>query len=215
MKTILFAFVILFALGAFFKSAKFKGIMGEMLIKIANTVIRFFRRNQFTILGNILIPSDDGTTQIDHILISQHGLFVIETKNISGWIFGSPSGKFWTQKLNKNHSQKFQNPLFQNYKHTKTLADITGIAHDKIKSVVVFVGDTKFKTDLPENVIRLCEYIPYMLNQKDIVFTEEEKNIIHQKIVEKRVPTNWKTARQHVKDLKHCHKPSTNCIENE
>ena len=45
---------------------------------------------------NIIIPSDNGTTQIDHLLISKYGIFIIETKNIKGWIFGSEKQERWT-----------------------------------------------------------------------------------------------------------------------
>ena len=48
---------------------------------------------------NIIIPSDNGTTQIDHLLISKYGIYIIETKNIKGWIFGSEKQERWTQVL--------------------------------------------------------------------------------------------------------------------
>ena len=65
------------------------------------------------------------TTQIDHVVVSRHGVFVIETKNYGGWIFGKPGAKNWTQKFPRR-STTFQNPLRQNDKHVRTLVELTG-----------------------------------------------------------------------------------------
>ena len=65
-----------------------------------------------------MVPSRNGTTQIDHILVSAYGIFVIETKNLKGWIFGSAENATWTQVL-AGKKYPFQNPLKQNYRHTR------------------------------------------------------------------------------------------------
>jgi len=103
-------------------------------------------------IDNVIIPSRNGTTQIDHILVSVYGIFVIETKNMKGWIFGSENQATWTQSIfGKKH--QFQNPLRQNYRHTKCLSEYLGISHDLIHSVVFFIGECEFKTPMPENVL--------------------------------------------------------------
>jgi len=109
---------------------------------------------------NVIVPTSNGTTQIDHLLISPFGLFVIETKNISGWIFGSKDQKKWTQVL-YGKTFSFQNPLLQNYRHTKCLADYLEIEHSLIHSIVFFAGECTFKTPMPPNVLRrkLSSYI--------------------------------------------------------
>jgi hypothetical protein len=53
-------------------------------------------------------------------------VFVVETKNMKGWIFGSATQPFWTQKIFRSN-YKFQNPLHQNYKHVKTLQALPGL----------------------------------------------------------------------------------------
>jgi len=85
------------------------------------------------------IAAGQGTTQIDHVIVSRYGAFVVETKNMSGWIFGAERDAQWTQKFRKS-SFRFQNPLRQNYKHTETPAELLGLPRDTIKSVIVFVG---------------------------------------------------------------------------
>ena len=70
---------------------------------------------------NTIIPSSNGTAQIDHILVSRYGIFIVETKNKGGWIFGSENQAEWTQTIyGKKYS--FQNPLRQTYRQKKILA---------------------------------------------------------------------------------------------
>jgi restriction system protein len=83
----------------------------------------------------VTLPTEDGTTQIDHVIVSRYGVFVIETKNLKGWIFGSPQQKTWTQKIYR-HTTKFQNPLHQDYKHTQTLQAALELDPEKIFPVI-------------------------------------------------------------------------------
>lgn len=97
----------------------FKGWFGEkqtqfdMWLKLGEEYTRFH---------DVIVPTQNGSTQIDHLLISRFGIFVIETKNINGWIFGNEQSRQWTQSL-YGKKYKFQNPLHQNYRHTKALAN--------------------------------------------------------------------------------------------
>lgn len=109
---------------------------------------------------DVIVPASNGTTQIDHLVISPFGVFVIETKNISGWIFGSKDQRNWTQSL-YGKTFSFQNPLMQNYRHTKCLAEYLDIDHSIIHPIVFFASGCTFKTPMPPNVLRsgLSSYI--------------------------------------------------------
>ncbi|WP_350617509.1 nuclease-related domain-containing protein, partial [Pseudomonas sp. HY7a-MNA-CIBAN-0227] len=75
--------------------------------------------------NNVTLPlPNGGSTQIDHVIVSIYGIFVIETKNYKGWIFGNEKQRQWTQAFPNGRKYKFQNPLRQNYLHIKTLADL-------------------------------------------------------------------------------------------
>ena len=102
----------------FLKTPWFKGLFGEWLVKVSAKY--FLDKSIYHAVHNVTLITPDGSTQIDHIFVSQYGVFVVETKNYSGWIFGSENQPMWTQKLFKV-TNKFQNPLRQNYKHLKAL----------------------------------------------------------------------------------------------
>ena len=106
---------------AILKSPWFKGASGEFIVNILAKMI--LNKNEYHLIKNVTLPTEDGTTQIDHIIVSKYGIFVVETKNMNGWIFGNPNQKQWTQTIYK-HSKEFQNPLNQNYKHVKTIESL-------------------------------------------------------------------------------------------
>lgn len=93
-------------------------------------------------LFNCYLPKEDGkTTEIDVLLIHSTGIFVIESKNYSGWIFGSENSKTWTQTLRcgngKIRKEHFYNPIMQNSTHVKWLKEIVG-TNIPIYSLIAF-----------------------------------------------------------------------------
>ena len=80
-------------------------------------------------LFNCYIPKEEGgTSEIDVLLIHESGIYVFESKNYSGWIFGSDYMQEWTQTIKKEsknggviYKNKFYNPIMQNQTHIKHL----------------------------------------------------------------------------------------------
>ena len=189
----------IFIFAVIIKSAWFKGVLGEWQV---NLLIKFFLdKNDYHLIKNVTLPTDDGTTQIDHIIVSKYGIFVVETKNMKGWIFGNENQKQWTQQIYK-HKSKFQNPLHQNYKHVKTLEACLNAKNNSILSVIIFIGDSTFKTKMPENVRFARGGIEYIKSKTDIVFNGNEITKIIEQIESGRLERNFKTNRQHVKHVR-------------
>ena len=99
-----------------------KGKKGEYLVY---KYLKNYEEDGNRFLFNVYIPKGENcTTEIDVLLISNKGLFVFESKNYSGWIFGNEKQKTWTQCLPQNkgsHKEKFYNPIMQNKTHIKYL----------------------------------------------------------------------------------------------
>jgi len=74
-----------------------KGLFGEFAVKLAAKLC--LPPDSYHAIHNVTLPTPDGTTQIDHIVVSRYGIFVVETKNMKGWIFGGQNQNNWTQKL--------------------------------------------------------------------------------------------------------------------
>ena len=148
-----------------------RGWMGEQKTKFI--LWYSLNSNVYHKFHNIIIPASNGTTQIDHLIISKYGLFLIETKNHKGWIFGDERNKLWTQTF-KGKKYSFQNPLRQTFRQKLILAEFFEIDEDLVHPIVYFVGSASIKTQLPPNVrsSRLRRYIRYfktpVLSQEDV-----------------------------------------------
>lgn len=204
-KPFYFMFFIIFVLAivaAFLKSPYFKGKMGEKMVALHAEQLG----EDYVMLHDCTLPWENGTTQIDHILISPYGVFVIETKNYDGWIFGGARQKQWTQQLYKKRFQ-FQNPLHQNYKHVKVLevllADLLEAQH--LYSLVVFTPRSEFKTAMPENVCRGREWLDYVKRFQTPVLSTMKCKMLRHRIEKERLDAGWKTDIAHVQGLNKQH----------
>jgi len=157
---------------------------------------------------DLIIPSQNGTTQIDHLIISPYGLFIVETKNLTGWIFGSEGQANWTQSL-YGEKYSFQNPLRQTYRQKKILAEYLEVPESCIHIVIYFVGKCTFKTDLPSNVINrhLGRYIKSF---EETILAEQELEEITRKVLILLDETSLTTA-THIQSLNERHDSTDTC----
>ncbi|WP_417666943.1 NERD domain-containing protein [Pseudidiomarina sp.] len=179
----------------------FKGKLGEFLVNLAAKI--HLDKDQYHLIKDVTLPTDDGTTQIDHIIVSIYGVFVVETKYFRGWIFGSEKQKTWTQVIYRN-KYNFQNPLHQNYKHTQVLKEILQLTEEQIYSLIVFIGDSQFKSQMPDNVFFGARYINFIQAKKMPVLSTEEVRAIRDKIESNALTRSIQTSRahrQHVKEI--------------
>lgn len=95
-----------------------KGRIGEH--RVAHILGRL-PKDRYRVINNLLLRTSSGsTTQVDHIVISQYGIFVIETKFYKGWIYGGENSEFWTQNIYGN-KYTLRNPILQNAGHVRAL----------------------------------------------------------------------------------------------
>jgi len=116
---------------------KWIGSRGEKLTERELKLVNLFGRKGKT-LRNLYVPKEDGkTSEIDVIYITQKGIFVFESKNYSGWIFGDEDGLYWTVSLPNGQKNRFYNPIKQNRTHLKWLGQFLG-GEVPLFSIVVF-----------------------------------------------------------------------------
>jgi len=189
-----------------------KGIVGEVMGSLAGKL--FLDKETYRSLNNVTLNTSNGTAQIDHIIASRYGIFVVETKNYQGWIFGGEKQSEWTQSFPGGKKFKFQNPLRQNYRHIKALSEFLGLPDDKFHSVVMFWGESEFKTEMPHNVMSRG-YSTYIKSKNDVLFSDEEVEQLVEALQTGRLPTGLlkglETRRQHLDSLKKRHESTTRC----
>ncbi|CAM2919329.1 NERD domain-containing protein [Moritella viscosa] len=195
-----FWFVIPFVLlTILLRSPTIKGLIGEWYVN--RKLVSALDNQQYELFKNVTLPTEDGTTQIDHILLSPFGLFVIETKNMQGWIFGSERQAKWTQQIYK-HKTSFQNPLRQNYKHTETLRELLELPKEAVHSVIIFTARAEFKTTMPANVGYINQAIKFIKNHDQVYFTELQRIELAYKLAAKKLQPSIKTHVAHIKHVK-------------
>ena len=107
---------------------------------------------QYKRIDDVIIPNGrGGTSQIDHVVLSAYGIFVVETKNRNGVIEGSEHQLLWRQIVN-GVAFDFQNPLLQNRGHICALARLLGLSFYDFHSIIFFCGDARFTWKMPDNV---------------------------------------------------------------
>lgn len=171
---------------------KATGDIGEFVFdEVAKTCLD----RDYHLLSDVVLEAGIRTTQIDQVIVSPFGIFVVEIKAYKGWIFGTPQDAKWTQTL-KGAKHPFQNPLRQNHNHIKALQNLLELSHNIFKSLIVFSGEVQFKTPLPDNVVRGAEhYIDYILKFKAPILHEDQVEEALRKIQSNRLSSADHRAR--------------------
>lgn len=121
---------------------KIKGFIGENRVR---KKLDKLPSNEFSILHDVLINNNGTTTQIDHVVASKYGIFVIETKHYKGWIHGGEFSNQWTQSIYKKKI-KIPNPVKQNYGHIQHLKELLNDYNNiPFFSIIVFTGSAELK----------------------------------------------------------------------
>ncbi len=206
----IFVFIAIFACVFTFiiKTPKMKGIIGEHKVrkKIGKT-----KEGIKYVLNDVLFDTENKSCQIDHIVINQNGVFVIETKNYSGRIYGTDEQLEWTQVLQYGKvKNKLYNPVKQNQTHIYELKKVIG-KDNPIKSLIVFTQNN-IEYIKSESVYSLKK-IKKAINQPitEITLSSDEMKNIYNSILNLKNESNT-TNRQHVKNINQMKKNIDNNI---
>ena len=178
-----------------------KGAFGER--KVAKRLKRLVKKYGGYLINDVTIPGEnDKTSQIDHIYISEYGIFVVETKNYSGRVYGTDSQQNWTQVLAYGRTKnQLYNPVKQNQTHVYRLKEVLGDDFKYVfRSVVVFVkGNIDYIES--ENVVDLF-YLRRIIKKDDkkVMSSVEVDNAYSIIMDYKNNPI--KTKKEHIKEIK-------------
>ena len=147
---------------------KLKGIWGEKKVALK---LKLLSSKKYKVLNNVLIQTETRSSQLDHIIVSNYGIFVIETKNYSGWIFGHEYTREWTQTLYKR-KHKFRNPIKQSKAHIRTLKDVLGtFGSIPYYPIIVFNGNATLK--------RITSSVPVIYGGRLLRCIKKHSNTVH------------------------------------
>lgn len=160
-----------------------KGREGEQAVRLA---LKSLNSRNNKVLNDVIFKTPKGYTQIDHIVVSTRGVFIIETKNYSGKVYGKEDDKTWTQWLG-GKTYKFYNPLKQNASHEKQVRRILGL-HIKTIPLVCFSDATNCKSlKGMSNVTSVSDLVKTIKSFKNHALTSEQVDDVYYLLKSKRV----------------------------
>ncbi len=150
---------------------KFRGFMGEFWVKLE---LKKLPKDKYVVLNDIMIKDEKGTHQIDHLVLSKFGIFVIEMKNYYGLIKGKEFDNKWCQYLGKTKNY-FVNPIHQNYGHIKSLSNLLKLDDKYFISIVCF--SNRAKIDVKSNgIVTQVDYLKSeILKYKELLVENDIK----------------------------------------
>ena len=158
-------------------------VIGRRGERRVSSVLAGLPSSRYKVLNDVLLLNSNRSSQIDHLVISRCGIFVIETKNIRGWIHGSESATTWTQTIYRN-KYKFLNPIHQNLSHVRGLRALLNYpSHVPIFPVVVISGSGVLKNvQVNSPVIYVNELKKFIELAGDEILSDEQVENLLEKI---------------------------------
>lgn len=192
-------FIVIFgALLIVFSLPAVKGKIGEA--SVSSRLKKLAKKYGGVIINDVMIPGDNNkTSQIDHIYVSNYGVFVVETKNYAGLIYGSDEQKEWTQVLAYgNTKNKLYNPVKQNQTHIFRLSQALS-RNVNLISVIVFVRAdlSNVKSDYTYTIRELRK----LLDGRRKVLSDTEVEYISGEIMDFKL-NPVKGNKEHVQEIK-------------
>jgi hypothetical protein len=148
-----------------------KALLGEQHTNLVQRLL--LNPSDYHVFNNIRLDAPWGISQLDHVIISRFGIFVIESKWRNGWVFGDADDMKWTIVLYRK-KYSFQNPIRQNSGHIDAIAKYLKVNPNTIHSLIVFWGDASFKTRMPKNVLKGDCFIGYVKSKTRVLLTQDE-----------------------------------------
>lgn len=152
---------------------------------------------EYLFLSDVMLEIEGKTTQIDHIVFSKYGIFVIETKQRNTYITGNEHDKYWIVKAGRKKHYMY-NPIHQNYGHKKAIEKILGLDDNQVIDIVCVSGQAnlRIKSNKVVRVERLVDRILFEKEEKIQDYVSMAHRINAMNIVDK------KYRKQHIEDIK-------------
>jgi hypothetical protein len=161
-----------------FAEGKTKGKAGEQY-----TARTLRLSSQYKVINNLLLKAGKWTTEIDHVIVSNFGIFVIESKNLYGKITGSDNDEQWTQIPSRRIKNKFYNPVKQNLGHIRALRNaLYDFPNANFISIVVFSPRADLRVKSSSHVLYTHQLNDTIKSYKKIYLLDEQVERIYKRL---------------------------------
>lgn len=162
------------------KSPQEIGKEGELIV--ANLLGETVEGEKYVINDLIIVDKEGESSQIDHIFINKFGIWVVETKHFSGYIYGYEDEKMWTQSLAYgNEKHEFYNPVKQNFRHIYRLKEVLEDDSVPMHNIVVFTNTEDINTDA-DQVCTARELLQILWKERKYILTKSKMEFYYNKL---------------------------------
>lgn len=182
--------------------------IGENGERTVSSYLADLECDDYQVFNDLLLRDGNYTTQIDHIILSRYGVFVIETKNVHGKVYGSGNAEFWKQYLpdwgykryGTTQEHQLRNPLWQNAGHIKSLRRLVFDNDIPIHGIVVFPYETDFYVTADQPVLKMWQVVPYIKQYRDKVLSADQLGFYRRRLLEV-ISTTESDRQQHLNNV--------------
>ena len=184
--------------------------IGDFGEKRVSSYLEELPSEDYRVYNDLLIREGKYTTQVDHVIISRFGVFVLETKNVHGKVYGSENAEFWKQFLpdrgykRYGYTQEHQlrNPIWQNNGHIKTLRRLVFGNDVPIYGMIVFPSGTEINVNVESPVMTMGFVIRYIKSFGDEVLSSDQMNYYRRRLFEV-ISTSESDRKEHLDNVNH------------
>ncbi len=198
-----------------------KGTRGERLVGSELAELP----EEYYVFNDVLLKTWNGkTSQIDHIVVSKYGVFVIETKNYSGKIYGSENTEYWKEYFKSSsryywrnsESYDLYNPVRQNEGHIRSLKKLLSKIGDiQCFSIIAFSNDAELKVSVSSAEVTHLLYLDDVITSHRVVLlTDEKVTAIIETIEKARLNENEIEVQEHIAKAKNAKLSSYDRMQN-
>lgn len=182
--------------------------IGENGERTVSSYLADLECEDYQVFNDLLVRDGNYTTQIDHIILSRYDVFVIETKNVHGKVYGSGNAEFWKQYLpdwgykryGTTQEHQLRNPLWQNAGHIKSLRRLVFDNNIPIYGIMVFPYETDLYVTADQPVLKMWQVIPYIKQYRDKVLSADQVGFYRRRLLEV-ISTTESDRQQHLNNV--------------
>jgi len=190
-------FIFLIIIGLLLK-IYFKQILGLLAERTVKKYLSELDSKKYKTINDLMVKANGYTAQIDHLVVSNFGIFIIEAKNYYGWITGNDYSDNWILTKPKKYKKKIINPIKQNYSHMKVLKFILRDYPDLVYyPIVVFTKRSGLKVNTMPDVIYNSDLIRTIKKYGVEIITDEVRDKIYKELKDLNIKDR-KLRKEHV-----------------
>lgn len=189
---------------------KSTGQKGELAVA---KKLRKLPEDKYLVINDLLLHNNGYSSQIDHVVVSQYGVFVIETKNFQGDIMGGPNSEMWTQNIYGSKSY-FRNPILQNLGHITAIRKVIGDKNQiQFQNIVLFSERARILVDKSLPVYHYRKIVPIIEGYTEEVLSRESALGVYHRLLDANI-TDKQMRKEHVTSAKETKRRKEEAVAN-